>query len=324
MTQSPSTPLPISSATYAPSPWISWGSVIAGGVAAVAAQIALSELCLGLGLSLYEPADGSSSGAGIAAGTAIAWLMCALISIFIGGWVTGRMKRHGTNMEAAIHGTLVWGLASLLTFWLTTVSLGMLTSGALSLLGQGISGAAKGVGAAIPAVAQIAAPTWDSVRQQLQEGMTNFENQGASQPNQPANEHRYSERSRLMQLLGQTFTTNAQPLNDADRDEITRLLASQLGITPEAARLTIDQWQRTWNDSLQRYQSAKDEAKQTALAVATMVKRRTAQAAIIGFFIMVAGLGAAIAGAVSGFHCLIKRTRLAVEGEVPPATIVQA
>ncbi len=275
-------------------------------------------------MSLYDPTDSSSSGAGIAAGTAIAWLVCALLAIFVGGWVTGRMKRHGTNMEAALHGTLVWGLASLLTFWLTTVSLGLLTNGALSLLGQGISGAAKGVGAAIPAVAQIAAPSWDSVRQQLEDGMSKFENQGINQPNQPANEHRYSERSRLMQLLGQNFSTNPQPLSDVDHDEMTRLLASQLGITPEAARLTTDQWQRTWNDSLQHYQSTMAEAKQTALEVAKMVKRRTAQAAIIGFFIMLAGLGAAIAGAVMGFHCLVKCARMTDDGEASPVSVVHA
>jgi hypothetical protein len=317
MTPSPSTPLTTTSPHYAPSPWVSWGAVIAGGVIAVAIQIALSELCIGSGLALYEPTDGTSSGAGIAAGTAIAWLVCALLSIFVGGWVSGRMKRHGTNLEAAVHGALVWGLAALLTAWLTTVSLGMLTNGAWSLLGQGVSAAAKGAGAALPAVTEVVAPSWDNIRQQLEGGMTRMEGQGANQPAQPANENRYRERSRLMQLMGQAFNMNGQGLSEPERNEINQLLASQLGITPEAAQLTMDQWQRTWNESLQRFQTAKEEAKQTALQVATTVKRRTAQAAIIGFFIMMAGMGAAIAGAVWGFHCHCSKRARIENNELP-------
>ncbi len=310
-------PLPVTAPHFAPSPWVSWGAVIAGGVIAVAIQIALSELCLGSGLAMYEPTDGTSSGAGIAAGTAIAWLVCALLSIFAGGWVSGRMKRHGTNIEAAVHGALVWGLAALLTAWLTTVSLGLLTNGAWSLLGQGIS-------AALPAVTDDVIPSWNNIRQELEDGMTRIDGQGENQTAQPINENRYRERSRLMQLMNQAFTMNSQGLSEPERNEVNQLVASQLGITIGGAQLTIEQWQRTWNENMQRYQTAKDHAKQTALEVATTVKRRTTQAALIGFFIMIAGMGAAISGAVWGFHCHCSPYARTDTHEIPSANPVHA
>ena len=313
------TSVPVAHPTTIPQalPWTSWAAVIAGTVTAIAVQIALTELCIGSGLSLYEPADPASSATTIAAGTAVAWLVCGLIAIFAGSWVTGRMKRHGTRVEAAIHGTLVWAVAGILTLLLTTVSLGVLTGGALALLGKGISGVAQGVGAAAPAVAQAAAPSWDAVKQQVEGAIGKLD--GAA--NVPASDSRFADRSRLMQLLGQTFTIDGKPLSETDRQELTTLIASQLGIPAEAATKTLDQWQRVWREGAERFQAAKEDAKRTAIEAATVAKRRTAQAAFIAFLVMIAGLGAAIAGAVSGSTCVWTRARAEEEarGTVPVA-----
>lgn len=290
-------------------PWTSWAAVIAGTVTAIAIQIALTELCVGLGLAMYEPLDPAAAGGAIAAGTAIAWLVSALLSIFAGAWVTGRMKLHSTHMEAAIHGTLVWAVVGILTLLLTTISLGMLAGGAMALVGKGISTTASAIGSAVPALAQAAAPSWDDVKKQLEGAADKATSSAASSDAKAPSESRFADRSRMMQLLGQTFTMDAKPQSEADMKEVTGLVAGQLGISSEAAQATLQQWQRSWQESVNRYEAMKNDAKKMALEAASVTARRTAQAAIIAFFVMIAALGAAIGGAISGSACMLKRAR---------------
>lgn len=290
-------------------PWTSWAAVIAGTVTAIAIQIALTELCVGLGLALYEPLDPTAAGGAIAAGTAIAWLVSALISVFAGAWVTGRMKLHSTHMEAAIHGTLVWAVVGILTLLLTTISLGMLAGGAMALVGKGISTTATAVGSAVPALAQTAAPSWDEVKKQLDGAADKVASSAGAPDSKAPAESRFADRSRMMQLLGQVFTRDAATLSDADMKEVTGLVAGQLGISTDAAQATLKQWQRSWQESVKRYETMKDDAKQMAREAASVTARRTAQASIIAFIVMIAALGAAIGGAVCGSACMLKRAR---------------
>lgn len=286
-------------------PWISWAAVIAGSVVAIAVHLALTELCIGSGLASYEPADPQSSATAVASGTAIAWMVSGLISIFVGSWVAGRMKRHGTRIEAAVHGSLVWALGSILTLAVGALTLGAVVGGAGSLLSAGISGAGQGIAAIAPTAAKIAAPSWDDVKKQLDGAIGNTE----SAAGKPGNENRFAERSRLMQLLSSSFTLDKSQQSDAERQETSTLLASQLGISGEAARATLVQWQRVWDEGVQRYRTLMDDAKHTATEAAVLAKRRTSQAMIIAFFVMIAGLAAAMAGAVAGSTCVWTRAR---------------
>lgn len=286
-------------------PWISWAAVIAGSVVAIAVHLALTELCIGSGLAAYEPTNQQSSATAVASGTAIAWMACGLISIFVGSWVAGRMKRHGTRVEAAVHGSLVWAVASILTLAVGALTLGAVVGGAGSLLSAGISGAGQGIAAIAPAAAQIAAPSWDDVKKQLDGAIGKTEGVAGA----PPNENRFAERSRLMQLLGSTFTLDQRQQSTSEQQELSTLLASQLGISAEAARTTLGQWQSAWDEGAQRYRIAMDDAKRMATEAALVVKRRTSQVMIVAFFVMLGGLAAAIAGAVAGSTCVWTRAR---------------
>jgi len=332
----PPTAYPVSAAAASPrvgTLWVSWAAIIAGALAAIAVQIGLTELCVSAGLALYEPRDPDSSGTAITTGTVIAVIVCGLISVFIGGWVAGRMKRHGTRIEAAVHGGLVWALGSILTVVLATVTVGAVAAGAMSLLGKGVSAAASGAGAvaggvaemAAPAVKEMAGPTWDAVRDELKGAFERSDRGGSANAEsgdaaRSGTQNRYAERSRLMQLLGQTFTfgEEATPLAQAEQDELRTLLASQLGISQEAAQQTLDQWQKVWQQGVGRYEAAK----QKALDAAEVAKKRTAQAALIAFVLMFLSLIAAVAGALVGCLCAWKCERECLAerpGTIPPA-----
>ncbi len=296
-------------------PWISWGAVIAGSVVTVALQIGLTQLAVGSGLSFFQPADPSSNGGAVAAGTVIAWVVAGLISVFAGAWVAGRMRPFSSRTESGVHGALVWSTWALAGLLFAALSVGMLAGGAVSLLGQSVSaagnvaaGAAGAVGEAGGAIAGVAAPSWDQIKEQVEGAFSRSDSSeasaGASRGSETAapSDDRFAERSRLMQLLGNTFSVDGAKPSKADQQELNTLVASQLGIPPEAAKKTTEQWQSAWSDAVARYDAAKEEAKQTALEAATVAKNRTAQAALIAFGVMLVGLIAAVLGSLVGNH----------------------
>lgn len=289
-------------ANHVSHPWTSWSGVFAGVTTTIAVQIGLTELCIASGLALYQPTDPSSETAALAIGTVAVLLLCALLSVFLGGWVVGRMKLHNSMIEAAVHGMLVWAVAGIAAVLLTTISVGILAGGAFTLLGQGLSGAAKGLGEALPAAAQAVAPSWDAIKNDISSALTKSDTKDDS----PLPESRFADRSRLMQLLAQSFSVDEKALPDADRDEVTTLVSAQLGISAEAARSAYDQWQRVWKESVSRFETAKEDAKQVAQETAGLAAKRLAQAAIVAFFAMVVGLCAAVAGALFGSACAMK------------------
>lgn len=314
------TALPVSPALVGEprwNPWISWSAVIAGIVVTAALQIALTQLAVGSGLSFYNPIDPAAEGARIAAGTVIAWIVAGLVSVFLGGWVAGRMKRQGTRLEAGVHGALVWSTWAIAGLLLAALSVGALAGGAVSLLGHGVSaagsvagGAATAAGAAGGAIAGVAAPSWDAVKQQVEGAF-----QSADDSTAPAGsadgalDGRFADRSRLMQLLGHSFSKAGDPaMPAADVAEMNTLLAAQLGIPAQAASNATKQWQAAWTESRDRYDAAKADAERTALEAAAVAKQRTAQAAMIAFGVMLIGLIVAVAGALSGSAALGTRS----------------
>lgn len=109
---------------------LSWGAVFAGLVVAMALQILFSLLGAAIGLSAVSP-DASAKGVGI--GAAIWLIVTALISLYVGGLVVGRMAGILTRGDGAIHGFIMWGLYTILALGLLTRGIGSLVGGALQV-----------------------------------------------------------------------------------------------------------------------------------------------------------------------------------------------
>lgn len=301
------------------SPRVSWGAVVAGLATAVALQIFFAELSIGLGLAAFDPEEGDSA-ASVATGTLVVWILGALLAIFAGGWVAGRLMRPGRPGEAGLHGMLVWASGAVASVVVAGVSLGLMAGSTVSLMGHGMQAAATGLGsvaeAAAPVVAE-AAPDWDSTRQQVQLA---FDRADAAPGDPSVTENRFADRSRLMQLLGGAFTLDGAEQPAAERAELQRLLASQLAISPEAAGRTLDQWQGAWREKVAQFEARKTELANKAKEAAQVAKERAAQAALLATALMLMGLLTAVFGANLGARIWgERRARRAVE-PVPAPT----
>jgi hypothetical protein len=122
---------------------LSWGAVFAGLVVALALQSVLTLLGTAVGLTAADDAEGRTLGIG-----AGIWLIVSvLISLYVGGLVTGRLAGVLTRGDGALHGILMWGLSTVLALY-------FLASGVGSLLGGALQAASSGAAATAGAVAQ--------------------------------------------------------------------------------------------------------------------------------------------------------------------------
>jgi len=279
---------------------ISWAAVFAGMVTAIALQMTLAHICVAVGLAMYTPFDPSEPTATIAMVTIVAWMMCALIGLFAGGWVAGRLAHYYSQVTAALHGMLVWATGAVVAGALVALSLGLIAGGTANLAGEGIKAVASGVKAAGSTMASIAAPSWDAVREQLKEASSAVVN--AAQEGKL--DTRFAEQSRMMDLFEKFFTVaKDQRLQASAKEELATLVSRQLGISREAADKTMMQWERSWDDAIARYESAKEEAKKKAMEATHTAKKYTASAAGVCFGLMLVGLIASALGGLLGSAC---------------------
>ena len=142
---------------------ISWGSVIAGVVIAIAVMFTLGELCMAFGLSLLDPNDPSkdTSLPAIALTGAIAWIVSSLLSMFAGAWAAAHLARQFHDADGILHGLLVWGLGIVAFITIGAGASGAVIGGAFSLVNGGMravgtaaGGMAHGTGAMLGGIAQ--------------------------------------------------------------------------------------------------------------------------------------------------------------------------
>jgi hypothetical protein len=117
---------------------LSWGGIFAGLVVALVLQVLFTILGLAIGLTVWDPGDPAAA---LGRGAAIWVAVTALVSLFTGGVVTGRLSGVLTPGDGALHGAVMWGMSVLVTLWLTAAGVGMILGGAFQLVGGAVGAA---------------------------------------------------------------------------------------------------------------------------------------------------------------------------------------
>jgi len=141
---------------------VSWAAVFGGAVVALSLQMLFTILGAGIGAAAIDPYDRQNPLKGVPTGAMVWWLVTGLISLFIGGWVSGKLSGATTLTDASftaggMHGLLMWSLATVLTFLLLLTSAGALVGGMMRILYEGISLVGKGVAATASVGGQVVA-----------------------------------------------------------------------------------------------------------------------------------------------------------------------
>ena len=144
-------------------PAVSWGSVIAGAMAAAAISFVLLAVGAAFGLSMVSPWDSpdraQDAAVAVGIGAIIYLLVVHAISSGFGGYVAGRLRRKMTGLRGdetyfrdTAHGMLVWALSAVVGAILIAMVSAKIVSGGASLGAAGLVGA--GAAMSSPGTAQ--------------------------------------------------------------------------------------------------------------------------------------------------------------------------
>lgn len=203
---------------------VSWAAVAAGAVASLALTLVLLSLGTGLGLASVSP--WGNSGVSITTfkiGTGLYFIVMAMISSAIGGYLAGRLRTKWTGVHTeevyfrdTAHGFLAWAFASVLGAIL-------LASPATSLLGGAASGATQAV-----ANSSKSGPMDGYVDTLLRSDTPAAQN--TANPS--------DSRGELARLLTTSFQ-NGSDLNPADRTYVAKVVSARTGLSQADAEKRV-------------------------------------------------------------------------------------
>lgn len=299
---------------------ISWAAVFAGVVAALAVQLLLSILGIGIGASTIDPLVEQNPMSGVGIGAGIWFVISSLIALFAGGWVAGRLAGMPRTLDSMLHGILTWGLTTLLLFYFLTTTVGALIGGTFRVLGSGLSAAATSVAAAAPTVAgaakdqlqqsgidvsdirrevetlmrQTGKPELQpgSIQNKVNQASQQAQNAAGQAASDPANAD-----STLNQILERISKSGEATINAADRDALTNIIMARTGKSRPEAEATVASYEKTYQQARAKYEQTKAQAAQTAREAGDKTASAVSKAAIWTFIVLlISALAAAIGG----------------------------
>jgi hypothetical protein len=305
---------------------VSWGAIFAGALVAVVAQLLLTLLGLGFGLSGYDPAsDAGDSLGGFGMAQGVWTVVSSLLALFAGGWVAGRLAGMPRRTDGALHGVVVWALTTMLTLYLLTSGLGRVASGVTSLVGSGLQAAGQGIAAVAPDAARAAEDqlgvdlseiTLDDVRREatelledtgdpaLQPGAIEDEAEevadAARQQARDAATSPADARAELGQAVDRAFDSAGRIASEADRQDLVNVLVARTDLSEAEARRTVRQWEGRLDRARERAGDAVERVREQAPETAEAASDALGTAALVSFLALLLGVVAAAFGGLLG------------------------
>src|SRR3984885_14278841 len=206
-------------------PGVSWAAVAAGAVASLALTLLLLSFGAGMGFAVVSPWSNSGvSTTTFEIGTGLYFIVMAMISSSLGGYLAGRLRTKWTGIQTTevlfrdtAHGFLAWAAASVLGAVL-------LASPATSLVGGTLSGAT-----------QVAA---NSAQSSPMDGyvdtLLRSDNASAQGQQNPADT-----RAEMVRLFTTSFH-NGNDLSAPDRAYVAKVVAARTGLSQADAEKRVN------------------------------------------------------------------------------------
>ncbi len=220
---------------------MSWGAIFAGLFVTMAIFLTLQMLGAGIGLSSIDLTGGQVTDAGsLGIGAAIWWFITGLISLFIGGWVAGRLAVQSNAIERVLHGFTVWGLFYVVMFWVVTTAVGALAGGGLALLGRSASAAGQVTGSS------------PQIQQMIQQELAGLTGVGTAQP-QGQQAQQGGGAGNLASAMADYFRGDQTA---QERQQLAQAIAQQTGKSEAEANQMIDDMGRKIEQAKQTTEQA--------------------------------------------------------------------
>lgn len=297
-----------------------WGAIAAGVVIVIVSQLLLSLLGLSLGLIQVNPKEERlPSGKTLGIGAGAWWGISSLLSLFIGGWVTGHMSGDVGSFNATMNAVLTWAIASLIGMMFVATGIGSIVGGALGMVINGIKSAgtaATGAAAAAAGSAGAQAPqAGDRLRQQWPQLKQEFESllrQTGKSELQPEQMKTSAESARrqttqaaqqpqdIDTMFRQIMQQAGGSTQAVDKNAVVNVLEKRQHMSREQAEHTADQWISTYRKTVSQTRETVKQASDKTEKVAKESAHTLGLAAFWSFVILILGAIAAGLGGAAG------------------------
>lgn len=255
----------------------SWGAILAASAIALAVQIVLNLLGVGIGAAIVNPASSQDAPGLTASLSGAAWFIgSGLLASFVGGYIASRLSGSISTTVGILHGLAAWAVSTLIVIYLLTTSVGAVVGGAFNGATELLSGAGKtvqtaAVGAA-PAISSLPNPI-DAIDQQIR-------NSG--------NDPQALRQAAIVSV--QAVLTGDPAKADEARTRAADALARAQNIPADQAKNEVAQYE-------QQYHQAVDAAKAKAIQAASVTAKVVSAGAFVAFISLVLAIVASSIGA---------------------------
>jgi hypothetical protein len=206
---------------------VSWGAVLAGVVFALAIQLIVNMVGVGVGAATIDPGTTDNpSAAGFSMIAGLWWLLSGILGALVGGYAAGRLAGVPKESTAGWHGLITWAATTLVIIYLLSSAVGSIIGGAFSTVTSGITGAATAAGAAAQSNTPAANSTFSAIEQAIRG--TNGANADAAI------------------AAVRALVTGDQAQADAAREQAAQAVAQSQNIPIEQARTQVQQYEQQY------------------------------------------------------------------------------
>lgn len=307
---------------------ISWGSIFAGLLLALATYLFLGTLGTAIGSGSIDAMQAGNPLAGFGTGAGIWVGVSTLVALAIGAFFAGR----NAPAKGMLHGVLCWAVTTLVTVYaLSSLATGLVGT-ASRVAGSGIALAGQGVAAAAPGVAS-------EVKQQLQKSGIDFDFSDARnqleillrQTGKPElNPETLKSQGEAAAQDGQATASSAattpqdagndlaaffdrlrkkaEPaLDAADKEALVNVIVARTGKSRAEAEQIAANYEKTYNQAVAKYQELKAQAEQKAREAADVAAKGVSRAAWSGVVVLLLGLAVSAAAGFFGRRSVAHR-----------------
>ena len=312
---------------------VSWGSIFAGTVVALALMVFFTTLGLAIGAAVVDPLYESNPLSGLGVGSGIYLIVTQLISLAVGGFAAARLAGVPRTVSSLLHGAAVWSVATVLLTWAAVTGGGAIFGAASTAFSSAVRGAANVAQAVTPE--DVSFPDLSDVASRISlddlppEIRRTLEESGITldQLRREAREAfrdvvSQQEQQRALNVLQGTladalsspgdigsdvddafeslFTGPEAVFSQDDREEVLTGLQDRLGLTPEQTEQIVQSIETRIEAAVEDLRQTLGQMQQQALEIAQRASSILATTATWLPIASLLGLAAAMAGAFAG------------------------
>lgn len=292
-------------------PRVSWGSIFAGAFVGVGVWLLLHLLGMSIGLIAVDPNDPSSL-RGVGIGTGVWSLIAPILALFVAGYATGQLAGPLRRMTGAIHGAVMWSLATVASLAMVWMMVGALVGGAVSA-GTQVASAAAGGAVDVIGQAGRGGPSLEALGLSPDDFLTpiNQRLEAAGKPPLTADQVKNAVQDALRTAVRQ---------GEFDREVLANALARNTALS----RSDVDELAGTLTQRHEQYSARLREMAEQAQRRALEAAEGSGKALLGLFFSLMLGLAASVGGAMLGVRREAQRMRTDTRGHMTTGMITPA